>query len=480
MSKIFKGSNIAVASAVALALTGGMATAAKLTVTPAQLSAEAMATTNAANLVTSPAISIALEQNYDNEQLLVLTFSNFTVDSIDQAANVVCASATGGDSKIDFAVQSSTASTVTLRATGRTADATGQVCQIPQTAIRGLPGQFASAKTSTFTTKGTNIAGNVEFDLGTTATSLFVSASQFTAGVVTALDGVIDVNQSRGNFSGGVTNDVLAISFSNAASRVGFDRSVGENANVLAYSATITGDFSFIDDDQNGCTFADLAGGAGSISYTGASAAAALAGVTVTGLTTACNSMVVTLTPGAGRPAADAVYGVTLTFSKGDTAAPQLVASGFTAATSVRYDQDTSATSSYASFGAGSWTYNGFVAVVPFMPIQDNFSNTIYVSNRSGQANGNISVTAYVEGAAPCTFTLTDVSVSANRTFNIGGKIKSQIRNCTGMSTGNLRATLVITSPLPAASTELFSAYTDTTNNRTVPVVNSSSVYRNR
>jgi len=476
MSKIFKGSNVAVASAVALALSGGMVSAAKLTVTPAQLSTEAMGTTTATNLVTSPAIQIALEQNYDNEQLLVLTFANFAVDSIDQAANVACDSVGGADSKIDFAVQSSTSSTVTLRATGRTADSTGQVCSIPAGAIRGLPAQFASAKTSTFTTKGTNIAGTVEFDLGTTATSVFVSASQFTAGIATALDGVIDVNQSRGNFSGGATNDVLAVSFSNAGSKVGFNRSVGENAAALAYSATVTGNFSFIDDDNNGCTFADLNGGNGSISYKGSSAGVDLAAVTVTGITTACTSMVFTLTPDNTRPGANIAYGVTVTFSKGSTAAPQLVASGFTAATSVRYDQDTSATSSYASFGAGSWTYNGFVAVVPFMPIQDNFSNTIYVSNRSGQSNGTISVTAYVEGAAPCTFTLTDVSVSANRTFNIGGKIKSQIRSCTGMSTGNLRATLVITSPLPSASTELFSAYTDTTNNRTVPVVNSSNI----
>jgi len=482
MSKIFKGSNIAVASAVALALAGGMASAAKLSVTANQLSTEAMANTTVANLVQSPAITVQLEQNYDNDQLLVLNFTNFTVDSINQAADVVCTQTAGGTvSVIDFALQGSTTSSVTLRATGRASSPANHFCVIPAASILGAPAQFVTATTATVTSKGTNTTGTIEFDLGTTATSVFVSASQFTAAATTALNGVIDVNQSRGSFADGVTTDVFAFSFTNAASKVGYTGAAATNASVIAYRATVTGDFSFIDDDQNGCTFTDLDAGAGSISYTGTSAGTALAGgVTVTGVSTACNSMVVTLTPGAGRPGADAVYGVTLTYSKGGTAAPQLVAGGFTAATAINYEQNTSATSSYATFGAGSWTYNGFVAVVPFMPIQDNFSNTIYVSNRSGQANGNISVTAYVEGAAPCTFTLTDVSVSANRTFNIGGKIKSQIRNCTGMSTGNLRATLVITSPLPAASTELFSAYTDTTNNRTVPVVNSSSVYRNR
>jgi len=479
MSKIFKGSNVAVASAVALALSGGMVSAAKLTVTANQLSTEAMETTTATNLVQSPSIKVQLEQNYDNDQLLVLNFTNFTVDSINQAADVVCTQTDGGTvSVIDFALQGSTSSSVTLRATGRASSPANHFCVIPAGAILGAASQFTTAKTATVTSKGTNTTGTIEFDLGSTATSVFVSASQFTAAIATALNGVIDVNQSRGVFADGVTTDALAFSFTNSASKVGYN-GAANNASVNSFRATITGDFSFIDDGADGCTFADLAAGNGSITYTAVSASAAV-DVTVTGITTACNSMVVTVTPGAGRPAADTVYGVTLTYSKGGTAAPQLVAGNFTVSTAVNYQSDTSATASYASFSGGSWTYNGFVAVIPFMPIQDDFSNTIYLSNRSSQANGNISVTAYVEGAAPCTFTLTDVSVSANRTFNIGGKIKTQIRNCTGMTTGNLRATLVITSPLPAATTELFSAYTDTINKRTVPVVNSSSVYRNR
>jgi len=348
MSKIFKGSNIAVASAVALALAGGMASAAKLSVTANQLSTEAMANTTVANLVQSPAITVQLEQNYDNDQLLVLNFTNFTVDSINQAADVVCTQTAGGTvSVIDFALQGSTTSSVTLRATGRASSPANHFCVIPAASLLGAPAQFVTATTATVTSKGTDTTGTIEFDLGTTATSVFVSASQFTAAATTALNGVIDVNQSRGSFADGVTTDVFAFSFTNAASKVGYTGAAATNASVIAYRATVTGDFSFIDDDQNGCTFTDLDAGAGSISYTGTSAGTALAGgVTVTGVSTACNSMVVTLTPGAGRPGADAVYGVTLTYSKGGTAAPQLLASGFTAATSVRYDQDTSATSS--------------------------------------------------------------------------------------------------------------------------------------
>jgi hypothetical protein len=486
MSKIFTGTNIAIASAVAMALASGVGSAAKLSATAVNLSAEAIGSTtnDATRLIAVPAINILTEQSYDNEQLIVLTFNNLTIHSVDNAADVTCLTAGGGAGSIDFAVQSFTSNTVTLRANGRSGANAGNTCTIPLNTIRALPGQFATPTTATFTSTGTNVGNSITFDAGTSATAVLVSANQFTAAATLALDGVIDSQNGAGQFAAGGQTDVLAFRFNNTATLNGYNGAVATNASVNEYRATITGDFSFVDDDGDGCTASDFGAGNGQIAVAGVSAASALAGgtdTTVTSVATACTSFTVALNPPANQPVGDAVYGLTVTFTKSATAAPQLIAGNWTVATSVNYGQDTTATASYSTFSGGAWTYNGFVAVVPFMPIQTGYTNTIYLSNRSGQSGGSISVTAYVEGAAPCTFTLTGANITGNRTLSIGGLIRNQIRTaCPTFGAGNLRATLRITAPLPSRTTELVSQYTDTATGRTVPVVNSSTVYRDR
>jgi hypothetical protein len=326
--------------------------------------------------------------------------------------------------------------------------------------------------------------GSVSYDAGSTATALLFASSQFTATSILALDQVIDVEQSRGAFTANGTTDVLIINFANAADKVGATRLTSSNVKAVNYKATVTGDFSFLDDtnDGVGCVFADLGAGNGQVGVTGVSAASAITG-SLTGINTACSVLSFDLNPGAATLSSATNYAATVTFTKSGTAAPALVAGNFTVSTSVNYRNEASsatATANYATFSGGSWSYSGFVAVVPFMPIQDTFSNTVYLTNRSTQAGGNISVTAYAPGANPCTFTLTGVNPTASSPVNIGGRIKTQIRDCAGMTTGNLRVSLVITSPLPAATTELVTQYTDTVNSRTVTVPNSSTIIRAR
>jgi len=373
---------------------------------------------------------------------------------------------------------------VTLRATGRTAvDPAGAVCTIPAGAFE-LSASSIGSSTATFTSTMQTGTGSVAYDAGATATALLFAASQFTATSVLGLNQVINVEQSRGEFTANATTDELVIKFTNAADKVGASRLSSSNVKVVNYKATVTGDFSFLDDtsDGIGCVFADLGAGNGQVAVAGLSAASAITG-SLTGINTACSVLSFDLnpTPAAGSLASATEYFATVTFTKSGTAAPSLVAGNFTVSNSVNYRNEASsatATAAYSTFSGGSWSYSGFVAVVPFMPIQDSFSNTVYLTNRSTQSGGNISVTAYAPGAAPCTFTLTGVNPTASSPVNIGGRIKTQIRNCTGMATGNLRVSLVITSPLPAATTELVTQYTDTTNNRTVVVPNSSTTYR--
>jgi len=473
--------NVTIAAAVAMAISGGTILAANKTVTtPLQLSSESLTLNTAAN-VDSPAIAYTLGQSVDNGDFLILTLTGAAPASINALANVTCAPA-----DVDFNVQAfdAAARTVTLRATGRTAtDPANAVCTIPAGAFAMAPASIGSS-TATFTSTMRTGTGSADYDAGSTATALLFASSQFTASIVTSLDQVIDVEQSRGNFSAGVTTDTMVVRFSNDASKLGAAGTASSNVKAVRYNGTVTGDFSFLDDtaDGIGCVLTDVGAGAGTLSVAGVSAASAITG-SVTSINTACSVITFNLEPGTATPGAAADYHATLSFAKSSTATPSLVAGNFTVATAVNYRNDassSSATSNYASFGAGSWSYSGFVAVVPFMPIQDSFSNTVYLTNRSTQAGGNISVTAYAPGATPCPFTLTGVNPTASSPVNIGGRIKTQIRSCTGMTTGNLRVSLVITSPLPAATTELVTQYTDTANNRTVTVPNSSTVIRAR
>jgi len=480
----------AVAVAVGLALAGVNSMAANSTVTPFIFSTEAMGVSGA-NPVQNPVIRYDLGQTIDNGDFVRLTFTNFAVSAINGAANVVCSDG-AGNVNVDFAVHDFTSNSVTLRANSRTvADATGSRCFIPQDAFRGLASQFSSAGTATFTTTAITGTGGNQFDAGTTATTIFAAASQFTAALTTALDGVVNVENNRGSFTTG-TADVLAISWTNdQASRAGFDGTSTQSAKVSRYNATVNGNFSFLDDGLDGCTIADLGAGAGSLAITATSAGVAIAGgASLTSINTACSAISFNVDADTGDTTLDAstVYGATLTFSKGSNTAPAIAVGGFTVSTSVNYANvagNSAASASYASFGAGEWTYSGFVAVVPFMPFEERFSNTVYLSNRSAQSGGAITVTAYVDGNSPCTFTLSGANSSptANAPINIGGRIKAGIRGCTTSAqtpwaTGSLRATLVITSPLPSATTELVTAYTDTAVNRTVSVPNSSTDYR--
>jgi hypothetical protein len=434
--------------------------------------------------VQAPAITLALGQNYDNGNFVQFDFAGATLADVDTTASVNCTTAGGVSTIVTLAYHSHNTTSATFRATGRVEDTTNAVCVFPASTFDVTTSALATpGSTVTVRSKGYIGGSNAEFDLSpTTATAVLVSGSQFTAGMTTPLDAVIDVEQGRGAFVT-VGDDQMLITFSNSAGMVGFDGASTSNAQVQAYSAVISGDFSFIDDETGGagCSAGDIGGGVGTITLTGSSAGGA-AGAGTLSINTACNALTVSLAPGAGSIGAATSYGALLVFDKTTTTGPSFVAGSFSATTSVRYAGPTnlSATGSYAAPSAGSWSYNGFVAVVPFMPIQDNFSNTVYLTNRGSQSGGNISVTAYVAGNTPCTFTLTGVAPAANGAVNIGGRIKTQIRSCTtaGTWTGNLRATLVVTSPLPAATTELVTQYTDTTGGRTVSVPNSSTDYR--
>jgi len=210
--------NVSIATAVAMAISGGSILAANKTVTPLQLSSESL-TLNAAAAVQSPSIEYTLGQAVDNGDFLVFTLSGATVSGIQTGTDVTCV-ANGAGGNADFTVHANTTSTVTLRATGRTAvDPAGAVCTIPAGAFE-LSSASIGSTTATFTSTMQTGTGSVNYDAGSTATALLFASSQFTATSILALDQVIDVEQSRGAFSAGATTDTLVINFANAADKV--------------------------------------------------------------------------------------------------------------------------------------------------------------------------------------------------------------------------------------------------------------------
>ncbi len=476
MSISIKRRNAAVASAVAIALSGSVASAAILTATQRGISSEVISISGTGNNFQSPVIDLTMGQNYDNGDFVKISFVGGSISDVDIAQAVSCSS--GGADRVNLAYHSHTTSYVQYRATGRSADTTNAVCRIAESTIDFLASSLGSTVTATST--GLISGSLTEFDATTVAETAFAAFSQFTARVSTPLDGVIDVEQGRAVFTNG-RSDALTIDFRNDGSLRGHAGTTATAAEVAYVVATVTGDFAFVNDDGVAdCQLSDVGAGSGTISVVANSAGNAVVSAGVVAISSACNSITVKI-QGQGNPD-DVVtsFNMALTFQGTSTSTQPLVAGSFGVATSVEYVGPTGSAGSanYAAPSGGAWTYSGFVAVVPFMPIQTGYTNTVYLSNRSSQSGGNITVTAYNAGATPCAFTLTGVSPAANGSVNIGGRIRDQIRNCTGMATGNLRTTLVITSPLPNATMELVTQYTDTATSRTVTVPNSSTDYR--
>lgn len=476
----------AVAAAVALACGSIVADAATLgttAVTTMSQQGNSLATATATQAFT---ITVTLGANYIQNDTAQLTFTGGSVPTTGAApANAACSPSNAVFGALSY-------DTATNKANYRVTSgspATGDVCTY-NVALRTST-MTSGNVTASYAAQTASSA--LAFDAGTAALRIGTVADQFSSGVVTALNGEVDVNSGRYHFSasdGALAgllgfNDQLTFSIGNASSSLSAGVAV---AGVTSVVASINGDFSFLDDDGTaGCTSTDISAGRG--------VAVASSG----SLSIAENCRTLTLSVPGGAAGEFTTGLVTLALGKNTTAtAGNYRASTTTAGTVIEkvlfapqsfavgvaftyYNTTTGATSTgslgtttSASGNAGAWTLNGATITVPFMSYTatgtSSLSRILYLTNRSAQS-GAVSVSAINESGTACADF--DVgTVQGNSVLNMGAAVDAGIRACYGASFDG-KVALTITANIPGSSATVYSAYNR--NGSIATVVNSSN-----
>jgi len=357
------------------------------------------------------------------------------------------------------------------------ADANTVNYRVPSSGMsNGTPCVFTlPIKTSTVGTSAT-LSFSSQFSTGetleaaTTARNVIKTADQFSASVVKTLAGVVDVEKARYHFaaddtSGGSTlggnESQLVLSLANATDAMS---PVGQ-ASVAAVTITVTGDFTWLDDQSSGfgtCTAGDLTGGnaqavlvqasgvaqagslnCGTLSYViSGSAAGEFTGGHVTiamGKTNAASSTAGTYDRTIPAPQSYST-GVTFSYFSSGTAATALSATELAATTS-----------------AGAFTLNGSTIYVPFLPYNSSTTRVVYLTNRSDQ-EGGVSASAIADGTGAACPSFEVATAKANGVTLLTSGIDAGIRACYGADFDG-KVALTIVSNIPGGKAEIFSAY---------------------
>jgi len=199
---------------------------------------------------------------------------------------------------------------------------------------------------------------------------------------------------------------------------------------------THTGDFSFLDNNGNGCSAADLSSGW-----------AQLTSARTATISADCRTITTT-----GSGAADATE--TLTFIVGKTAGDDYVTSSTGTLNGVRQipvqtitstakwtlaDGSTVTRSSAASWSISSWSND-----IPYMPYGAGISRIVYVTNRSSTAN--VTISAVNEAGTSCSSTrFPTVSARGGTVTSISAAMDAGIEACFGAGwTGKARFTVTV------------------------------------
>jgi len=372
------------------------------------------------------------------------------------------------------------------------ADANTVNYRVPSSGMtNGTPCVFTlPIKTNTVGTAAT-LSFSSQFSTGetleaaTTARNVITTADQFSASVVKTLAGVVDVEKARYHFASDDTSGAstiagnesqLVLSLGNATDAMS---SVGR-ASVAAATITVTGDFTWLDDESTGfgtCAAGDLSGGNAVAVLVQAS------GVAQTGSLN-CGTLSYVIS---GSAAGEFTGGlVTIAMGKANAAtstagtydrtipAPQSYSAGVTfsyfssgTAATARSEAELAATTS-----AGSFTLNGSTIYVPFLPYNSSTSRVVYLTNRSDQS-GAVTATGIADGTgAVCpSFTVT-TTAKANGVTLLTSGIDAGIRACYGADFDG-KVALTIVSNIPGGKAEIFSAYNR--NGSLTSVTNSSN-----
>lgn len=454
----------AVAAAVALAC--GSANAATLSATAVTYSAQGNAT-SAATATATTSVSVTLGAEYVVNDIATLTISgaSFTTGT---PATVNCTNTTNS-AVITFAGLTRSTAAAQYRVTAAPPSGTtiaGAICTFDN----------AISRRSAATVGNVSIAWSAT--VGNSSTALDAAAAPAVVGTVvdqfpaptgvTALNGVVDVNENRFQFTAASdddgatagTQDRLSFTLGNVGTANGA-------ATITSIVATIGGDFSFIDNNGTaGCQAADLTSGHGRITRASGTGTLAIDSTcsTLTYTTTAAEAVSIDIGTATAR-------GTAATSSWKVLTAPQT----FTGAIRYSYGNPGGTATEDEALTPGAWTLNGFSTVVPFMSYGSGISRIIYLTNRSTQ-NGAVTVTAISDTGVACAAFSAGTAV-AGAVTQLSSAIDAGIAACYGAGFGG-KVSLAVTANFPASTGELFSAYNR--NGDIAVVVNQSNGFGTR
>jgi len=436
---------------------------------------------SAASNVGLTMVSVTLnETHFAQDQIqLVLTGANFASYGV-SGPSVTC-------NGTDFLLESALATpgnTATFTIYQKSAGATsiGKVCSFASLAV--LSSSLTSAGNVTIQSR--RVSSGVSSDASTAATAFSVGSQITGITVLSALNGVIDFQNSLGlgfaaddaalgttagsqtDFNG--KGDALTLQ---VASRNTFGSTVSSLTIGFALSASSGKTFSFLDDGGACGTSAVLnrATSAGRLATSAGS-------VTINA---ACTTVTYAGTVG---PLTGTARNITLEFGhKSATPSTGVVIEPMTlSAITATITQGSTVRATDATLLPGSWTSNGSTVQIPYMPVNSTagagkIDPVVVISNRS-TATGSISATLRDEAGNTCALTDAQLgTIAGNRTKSIGGLIRDAAAgsSCPTLNVaGGERLSITLNVTLPSGSTEVYSGYTVGGADR-VTVVNSSN-----
>jgi hypothetical protein len=346
-------------------------------------------------------------------------------------------------------------------------------------------------RVSTLTDANASLTFSSQFSTGESLEAAVTSrvvatADQFSASVVKAFAGVVDVEKARYHFAADDTNAANGISGGNESQLVLSIGNAAANvpagaASVASVSVSVVGDFTWLDDTSSGfgtCAAGDLTTGNAQAVLNNA---ATDAGATVPSLNCGTLSYVIS------GAASGAYAGGLVTIALGKTNAATAAAGTFDRTIPAPQSYTTSVTFNYFSTGsassalsatelasttsAGSFTLNGSTIYVPFLPYNSSTSRVVYLTNRSDQSGG-VSASAIADGTGAVCPSFNVETAKANGVTLLTAGIDAGIRACYGDNFDG-KVALTIVSNIPGGKAEVFSAYNR--NGSLTAVANSSN-----
>jgi len=388
---------------------------------------------------------VALAAEYAVNDTITFTYSvPFSTETpVNPPAQIACDDLSAGTDTINFGLLSTTTTSLTYRALsisdggGNGIVTTGLKCLSPVVELSDTA--LATAKKATMSFSAATSAGQAidAVAAASNGVSIATAVAQFSSTTGTKFDGIVDVNADRKKFTGAVLVDSLIFTpavagkadgelltrNAAAAHTVAAAGSVGVEATIRKITATVTGDFSFLDTD------------------------AAVVGTQLgTNTVTASGSAVTFGANSSSIIATDSdttVQATTIAITK-NVAATALPVQAYTGSVVIDYDLVATTKSATLDIKPGAWTLNGATITaysVPFAPTAERF---LWVAN-SGASAGEITASVLHNGTRyPTTGTYSLGSAAAKSNTYVSALLDSAL-TADGASITTGRADVTIT-----------------------------------